>query len=153
MIVSIAYPDRLFSRRMTDLTCGRLRVTGHNRPNPPRRRHNLTNGRRCLVPAPHRPLAESVALVHVDRDDASWAAQPFPLFSCRRPWAEPLLRRIWTHGFQVRTSVKMARKCHWAVPAPVVGCLDQSRASRARPVLHSYQRVASFLAAPCPVSA
>jgi hypothetical protein len=40
-------------------------------------------------------------MMHVDQLDAGWAAQPFPSFSNRRRWADPLLRRFWTHGFQV----------------------------------------------------
>ncbi len=66
-------------------------------------------------PAPHRPLTEGKALVHVDCGDSSWAAQPFPSFSCRRRWADPLLRRFWTYGFQVRELVSVAR-----LPPPTI---------------------------------
>ena len=80
---------------------GRRRADSHL-DRPAKRTQLLHLQSQCpALPEPYRPLAVGEALVHVDRTDAEWTARPFPSFSCRRRWAEPLLRRFWTHGYQV----------------------------------------------------
>jgi hypothetical protein len=56
---------------------------------------------------PQWPISCTSALVHVDpvRDGAGGLVLPFPSFTCRRQWAGSIMRRFWTHGFQVRRAV------------------------------------------------